>query len=178
MSHSEDTLEEKTIYSGKVFTVKERISRLEDGRNAQRELVFHNGGASVLPLDEKGNVYLVKQFRSPFECEVLEVPAGKLEKGEDPFLAAKRELKEETGFVAEKYISLGEIWPTVGYCNEKIYMYLAQGLTKGENSFDEDEFLSLYKMPFDSAYKMCLDGTIVDGKTLASIMKVKGLLGL
>ncbi|MEG1895233.1 MAG: NUDIX hydrolase, partial [Oscillospiraceae bacterium] len=132
----------------------------------------------VLPLDEEGNIYLVRQFRSPFEREVLEIPAGKLEQGEDPFKAAKRELKEETGFDGADFTPLGEMWPTVGYSNEKIYMYLARGLVKGKTSFDEDEFISLYKVPLATAYQMCLDGTIVDGKTLVAIMKTAGLLKL
>ncbi|MEG0091382.1 MAG: NUDIX hydrolase, partial [Oscillospiraceae bacterium] len=85
MSHNETTLRETQIYRGKIFTVKERVSCLENGSEAKRELVFHNGGAGVLPLDEEGNIYLVRQFRAPFEREVLEIPAGKLEQGEDPF---------------------------------------------------------------------------------------------
>lgn len=178
MPHTEIIISEETIYTGKVFTIKERMARLENGNEAKRELVLHNGGACILPIDEDFNVYLVTQFRSPFEREILEVPAGKLELGEDPFEAAKRELKEETGFTAAQYIDLGEIWPSVGFCTEIIYMYLAKGLQKGDIALDEDEFLSLVKMPFERAYQMCLDGEIKDGKTMAAILKAKGILKL
>ena len=105
------------------------------------------------------------------------MPAGKLEKGEDPFEAAKRELSEETGFTAKNYFNLGEMWPTVGYCGEKIYIYMATGLTMGETHPDEDEFVTTVKLPFETAYNMCMDGTIKDGKTLIAILKAKELLG-
>ena len=176
MAHFEKTLSENTIFKGKVFTVKEKQVQLENGSVHRREVVLHNGGASVIPVDDEGNVYMVRQFRSPFECEVLEIPAGKLEPGEDPFAAAQRELKEETGFTAEKYYNLGEMWPTVGYCGEKIYIYLATGLTRGDKDPDEDEFLSTVKIPFDQAVEMCMDGQIVDGKTLVGLLKAKEIL--
>ncbi|MEG1781852.1 MAG: NUDIX hydrolase [Oscillospiraceae bacterium] len=176
MSHFEKTISESTIYTGKIFTIKERTALLEDGTPAKRELIFHHGGAAVLPIDENGDVYLIKQFRSPFQCEVLEIPAGKLEQGEDPFEAAKRELSEETGFSALEYTNLGEMWPTVGYCSEKIYIYLAQKLSLGEISPDEDEFISTIKMPFEKALSLCFDGTIKDGKTLVALLKAKDFL--
>ena len=109
---------------------------------------------------------------------MLEIPAGKLEKGENPFEAAKRELSEETGFTAKNYFNLGEMWPTVGYCGEKIYIYLATDLTKGETHPDDDEFVTTVKMPFAQAYNMCMDGTIKDGKTIIALLKAKELLGL
>ena len=133
--------------------------------------------AAASTVDDEGNVYLIRQYRIAFEEEVLEMPAGKLEKGEDPFEAAKRELSEETGFTAKHYFNLGEMWPTVGYCGEKIYLYLATGLTAGETHPDDDEFVTTVKMPFEQAYNMCMDGTIKDGKTLIALLKAKELLG-
>ena len=177
MAHFEKTISEETIFKGRIFTVKQKQVILENGKQQTREVVEHNGGASVLPIDADGNIYLIKQFRIAFESETLEIPAGKLEKGEDPFEAAKRELKEETGFTAKHYISLGETWPTVGYCGEKIYIYIATGLESGETHPDEDEFVSTYKYSFKEAYEMCMDGTIKDGKTLVAILKAKELLG-
>lgn len=177
MAHTEKTISEETIFSGKVFTVKTKQVILENGKQQQREVVLHNGGASILPVDDEGNVYLIRQYRIAFDAEVLEIPAGKLEKGEDPFEAAKRELSEETGFTAKHYFNLGEMWPTVGYCGEKIYIYLATGLTKGETHPDDDEFVTTVKMPFEQAWNMCMDGTIKDGKTIVALLKAKEILG-
>ncbi|MBQ8604507.1 MAG: NUDIX hydrolase [Oscillospiraceae bacterium] len=177
MAHTEKTINEETIFTGRIFTVKRKHVELENGHTRQREVVLHNGGAAVLPVDDDGNVYLIRQFRSPFEQEVLEIPAGKLEKGEDPFEAAKRELSEETGFTAKHYFDLGQVWPTVGFCSEILYIWMATGLTRGETHFDEDEFVTTVKMPLEDAWNMCMDGTIKDSKTLVAIMKAREILG-
>ena len=176
MEHTEKTLSENTIFTGRIITVKQRQVQLENGRQRSRELVLHPGGAAVLPVDEDNNVYLIRQFRAPFGRTVLEIPAGKLEKGEDPLAAAKRELAEETGFSAAHYFSLGRMWPTVGFCDEIIHIYMAAGLTKGEIHPDEDEFISLEKYPLETAWNMCMDGSITDGKTLTAILKAARLL--
>lgn len=176
MAHSEKTISEKTLFSGRIFTVKQKQVELENGNIHSREVVLHNGGAAILPVDRQGNAYFVRQFRSPFEREVLEIPAGKLEKGEDSYAAAVRELKEETGFSAKNIRFLGEMWPTVGYSREKIYIYLATGLERGETHPDEDEFLSSVKIPFEKAVEMCLSGEIVDGKTLVALLKAKEII--
>lgn len=107
MAHFEKTISEETVYSCRVFTVKKRSVFLENGNYANRDLVIHNGGACILPMDSDGNVYFVRQYRAPFNREILELPAGKLEKNEKPIKAAGRELGEETGFTAEKIVSLG-----------------------------------------------------------------------
>ena len=107
---------------------------------------------------------------------MLEIPAGKLEKGEDPFFAAVRELEEETGFKSDCFVKLGEYWPTVGYCTETVHLYLAKMLSKGETHFDSDEFISLVKMPFEKAYEMCMNGELPDGKTQLAILKAKNYL--
>ena len=158
--HFETTISEEQIFEGRVFKVGLRDVMLENGEKSRREIVYHNGGAAVLPIDADGNVYLVRQYRCAFDREVLEIPAGKLEKGEDPFFAAVRELEEETGFKSDCFVKLGEYWPTVGYCTETVHLYLAKMLTKGETHFDSDEFISLVKMPFEQAYQMCMDNTI------------------
>ena len=176
MSHFEKTVNEDIIYKGKVFTIKLRDVILENGQASKRELVCHNGGAAVLPLDNEGNLYLIKQYRAPFEQEILEIPAGKLEPKEDPFLAAKRELQEETGFTAKNYTNLGEFYPTVGFCDEIIYLYMATDLSLGNQSLDEDEFVTVEKMPFETVYQMCINGQIKDGKTLVAILKAKAYL--
>ena len=176
LKHFETIEKEEEIFVGRVFRVAQREVVLENGEKAKREVVYHNGGAAVLPVDTDGNVYLVRQFRSAFNKEVLEVPAGKLEKGEDPFFAAVRELEEETGFKSDSFINLGEYWPTVGYCSEIVYLYLAKMLSSGSTNFDDDEFISLVKMPFEKAYEMCMKGEICDGKTQLAILKAKHYL--
>lgn len=174
--HYETVIEEKEIFKGRVFRVAQRDVVLENGEKSVRDVVYHNGGAAVLPVDIDGNVYLVRQYRSAFDREVLEIPAGKLEKGEDPFFAAVRELEEETGFKTDSIVKLGEYWPTVGYCSETVYLYLAKMLTKGNTNFDSDEFISLVKMPFEKVYEMCMNGEIRDGKTQLAVLKAKHYL--
>ena len=176
IKHFETTVKEEQIFEGRVFKVGLRDVLLENGEASKREIVYHNGGAAVLPIDTDGNVYLVRQFRCAFNREVLEIPAGKLEKGEDPFFAAVRELEEETGFKSDSFVKLGEYWPTVGYCTETVHLYLAKMLTKGETHFDSDEFISLVKMPYEQAYQMCMDNSICDGKTQLAILKAKNYL--
>ena len=172
MAHTERIISEETIFTGKVFTVKTRQVELENGKVQGREVVLHNGGAAILPVDDEGNVYLIRQYRIAFEEEVLEMPAGKLEKGEDPFEAAKRELSEETGFTAEKYTYLGHYYATPGFCSEKLHLYLAEGLTAGETHFDSDERLSVEKYKLDDLIKMIDNGEIKDAKTVIALQKV------
>ena len=171
--HFEKIISEKEIFKGRVFRIAVRDVELENGEKSTREVVYHNGGVCIMPVDSDGNVYLVRQYRCAFDSEVLELPAGKLEKGEDTLEAAKRELQEETGFSADEIISLGEYWPTVGYCSEKIYLYLAKGLTAGQTHFDSDEFISCEKIPFTELVQMCKDGRIPDGKTQIAVLKAQ-----
>ncbi len=171
--HTEKNLGEDIRFSGKVFTVLERKVQLENGNIGNRELVQHRGGSAILPIDDEGYIYLVRQFRAPFEKEILEIPAGKLEIGEEPFSTAKRELTEETGFTAREYLSLGQVYPTVGYSDEVIHLYLAKGLTSGETQLDSDEFLTPVKIHLDKACEMCLSGEIKDSKTVIAILKAK-----
>lgn len=174
--HFETVLEEKEVFNGRVFRVGVRDVMLENGEKSVREVVYHNGGVAVLPVDSEGNCYVVRQYRCAFDCEVLEIPAGKLEKGEDTLEAAKRELREETGFTAENVVYLGEYWPTVGYCSEKIYLYLATQLTPGETDLDSDEFISTIKLPYSQLLRMCSEGEIPDGKTQLAVYKAEKYL--
>ena len=132
----------------------------------------------ILALDQDNNVLVVRQFRYAFGRVLLEIPAGKLERGEDPYEAAMRELKEETGATCEKLISLGEIYPTPGYCDEIIRLYLARDLQWGDMHLDEDEFLTLGRLPFQEMVDRILAGEIRDAKTCAAILKAKLMLGL
>lgn len=172
MAHSETFLSNETIFTGRVFDVTLDEVRLENGDTARREIVHHHGGACVAALTEAGEVYLVRQYRYAMGQELWELPAGKLEKGEDPFTAAKRELEEECGLVADRYTDLGPIYPTVGYCTEMIWTWAATGLHETAMHLDEDEFLTPVKMPLDRAVEMVLSGEIKDSKTVAALLKL------
>ncbi|MDY4166774.1 MAG: NUDIX hydrolase [Fournierella sp.] len=175
MAHFEKTLNSDTRFEGRVFTVTVDKVELENGRTSTREVVHHHGGACIAALTENDEIYLVRQFRYAFGQELWELPAGKLEKGEDPFEAARRELGEECGLTAEHFVDLGPVYPTVGYCTEIIYCWAATGLSPCGMHLDEDEFLTPEKVPFDRAVEMVLSGEIRDGKTVAALLKIKAL---
>lgn len=172
MAHTEEKLEGQTIYQGRIITVKQDTVRLENGKTTKREVVQHPGGAAIVPVGANGEVYMVRQYRYPMGRELLEIPAGKLEPGEDPFTAAVRELEEECGLRAEHFEDLHPIYPTVGYDTEVIHLYLATGLYRTQAHPDEDEFLDLVKYPLEELVTMILDGTIRDAKTAAGLLKV------
>lgn len=174
--HSEKTLSTEEIFNGKIIRVTRETVELEDGRQATREMVYHSGGVGVLPLDDDGNVYLVRQFRYPFKKQLLEIPAGKREKGENPLECGIRELSEEIGAAAKSITPLGEIYPTVAYDTEVIYIYLATELTFTAAHLDDGEFVDVVKMPFEKAYKMVTDGEIKDSKTQIAILKAANLI--
>ncbi|MCR4926127.1 MAG: NUDIX hydrolase [Clostridiales bacterium] len=172
MDLKETLVEKNYVFEGRVIKVCNDTYKLPNGENAKREIVEHNGGVCVVALTDKDEVLFVRQFRCPYGEILLEIPAGKLEKGEDPFESGKRELKEETGATAENYIDLGKFYPSPGYCGETISMYYATGLSFGEQNLDDDEFLKVEKIPLEKAVEMILNGEIRDGKTQAAILKV------
>ena len=175
MPHMEKTLSSQEIFNGRVIRVTLDEVELENGNTSKREVVHHHGGACIAALTDENEVYLVRQFRYAFGQELWELPAGKLEKGEDPFAAARRELGEECGLTAEHFVDLGPVYPTVGYCSEIIYCWAATGLAPCDMHLDEDEFLTPEKVPFDKAVEMVLSGEIRDGKTVAALLKIKAL---
>ncbi len=164
------------IFSGKVLTVHHDDITLCNGNQAKRECVDHPGGVAVIGLTDEGEVLLVRQFRYPYKEIIFEIPAGKLEKDEDPFEAGVREFREECGAVADNYFSLGEIYPSPGYTNEIIRLYGATGLHFEEQNLDDDEFLQVIKMPLDELVKRVMSGEIKDAKTVAAALKLKTLL--
>ncbi len=175
MTHFEKQLSSETKYAGRVITVTLDAVELENGRTSTREVVRHNGGAGIAALNAAGEIYLVRQYRYALDRELIEIPAGKLEKGEDPFAAAKRELGEEAGLSAKTYRDLGCIIPTCGYSSEIIYLYAAKDLAPIGQHLDADEFLSVFTMPLADAAARVLTGEITDGKTVAAILKLKAL---
>lgn len=174
----EQTEEVQGIFSGKIINVHTDKITLVDGTEAQREVVDHPGGVAIVGLTENNEVLMVRQFRYPYKETIYEIPAGKLEKGEDPRVAAIREFREECGAVAEKFEPLGEIYPTPGYCGEIIRIFYATDLTFGEQELDEDEYLEVIKMPFSECVAKIMSGEIKDAKTIVGILKLKELMKL
>ena len=177
MHLSEKKISGEQVFSGRVIDLSVDKVELEDGKITTRELITHPGGVCVVPINEKGEVYMVKQFRYPFRQVLLEIPAGKLEKGEDHRLCGIRELKEEIGAQAGLFEYLGCLYPTVAYDTEIIHMYLARELTFGEQDLDEGEFIDVIKMPFEKAVEMVMNNEIPDAKTQLALLKAKTLLG-
>jgi len=174
MKLTEEKISSKTLYEGKVINLKVNEVKLENGAVASREIVEHPGGVCVFGIDEDKNVLMVKQYRAPFECVLLEAPAGKLDKGEDPLTCGKREFLEETGYTAKKMTYLGEFYPSVGFLTEKIHIYMAEGLKKEEQHLDEDEFLNVLKMPLSELLKMVKNNEIKDAKTVIGLLMLGG----
>ncbi len=176
MELNEKTLSSQLVFDGRLLKIYRDEVGLTDGGTSVREVVHHPGGVAVVPLDGEGNVYLERQFRYPYHKVVTEIPAGKLEPGEDPFDAIRRELKEEIGATAGRWDALGYIMPSVGYTDEMLYLYLARDLTFGERHLDEDEFLESFKLPFAQALAMAADGRLNDAKTLSALFRAEKLM--
>lgn len=172
----EKTLTSETKFEGRIIKVLRDTVELENGKTSAREVVCHNGGVCVAALTEQNEVLLVRQFRYPYKEVLLELPAGKLEKGEDPFEAVKREQMEETGTTGENYISLGNLYPSPGYCCEIIRIWACRVAQKGEIHLDEDEFLEVERIPLDKAVEMVLNNEIPDSKTQVGILKTAALI--
>lgn len=171
MVQNEKTLRSELIFEGKVVKLYKDEVELDNGYKAGREWIKHPGGVCVVALDEEENVYLVEQFRYPFHTALMEIPAGKLEFGEDHRQCGIRELKEEIGATAESFEYLGCLYPTVAYDTEIIHMYLARGLSFGEQHLDEGEFLNVTKIPLSKAFEMVMNNELKDSKTQLAILK-------
>ena len=173
----EKNLSRERVFDGIILHIDHVLNELPNGKQAKREVAMHVGASAVLPVDGEGNVYLVRQFRAPIEQVLLEIPAGKLDSvNEDRLLAAKRELREETGLEAESWLHLTDTFTTAGFSNERISLYLARNLRQGESRPDEDEFLNLIKMPFEEAFSMVMRGEIQDAKTQIALCMAKNIL--
>ena len=168
---TEATVSSEEIFHGKIVHLFRDQVRLPNGRIATREVSRHPGAAAVVPVTKDGNVILVRQFRYPFAQVMLEIPAGKLDPGEDPLVCARRELTEETGYEAEEFVSLGVFYPSVAVIDEQIHLYLARGLTFSAPNPDADEFLNVEQRPLNDLVNLILENGVPDGKTQAAVLK-------
>ncbi|NLH96431.1 MAG: NUDIX hydrolase [Clostridiaceae bacterium] len=182
MNYYEKTVDEKHVYKGNIINVDVLTVTLPNGKTATRDIVRHPGAAAVIPLNEKGEIYMVRQFRKPLDAVSLEIPAGKLDRGEDPAVCAARELKEETGLTADKLTYLVSVHSTPGFSDEVLHLYAATGLKEGDSCADEDEFITTEKYHIDELLSMVLEGKITDAKSIIGIFLadkiVSGRIGI
>lgn len=165
------------IFSGVILNVKRDTVELPNGHRTIRELIRHVGAVCVVPVTDDGRVVVERQYRYPIDGVITEIPAGKLDsKAEDRLSAAKRELWEETGITADRWTDMGLFYGAPAYTDEKITMYLAQGLHRGQQHLDEDEFLNVETIPLGELVEDILSGAITDGKTQAAVLKAALLL--
>jgi len=165
----EHCISSQTIAEGGMLTVKRDLVRLPNGNTSQREYITHPGAVVVVPIKSNGNVILEKQFRYALHQVFIELPAGKIDMGEDILVTGQRELLEETGYSAADWVKLGHQYPCIGYSNEIIHIYLAQGLTVGMHRRDDDESLVVFEAPFKKCLTMIQNGEITDGKSILAL---------
>ena len=175
MDYTEKKLRRVNRYEGIIVNVELDQIELPGGNKAFREVVKHPGGVGILPVDSDGNAWCVRQYRYVHSQHLLEMPAGKLEWGEEPEACAVRELSEETGFTAGRLIPLGAILTSPGFSSETLYLYLALDLQAGESHPDENEFLDVLKVPFAQLVEQVMDGSLTDGKTVTAVLKADKL---
>lgn len=168
MIEKEKLLTREVAYDGKMLHVYNDAVEI-GGRKTHREVVLHPGAAAIIPVTAEGEIIFVRQWRYAAEAALLEIPAGKIDPGEDPDTCAARELTEETGCIAGKMTKLGAVFTTPGFCNEKIHLYLAEDLRPAEQHLDTDEFLDVIRIPKGEVFRMVREGELEDAKTLAAL---------
>lgn len=170
MNLKETTVSTEYMYSGNIINLKREKVVLPDGNEAFREIVEHPGGVCIAAITDKNELLLVKQFRAGVKDVLLEIPAGKLEKGEDTELCGRRELEEETGFCAKTFIKAQEIYLSPAYAEEKIYFYVARDLYRGNIHPDDDEFIETVAIPITDLKQMVYENKITDAKTIIAVL--------
>lgn len=171
MIYEEKTLSSKEIYSGKIIKVKVDEVAMPDSRTAKREIVMHPGGVGVVAVTDDDCIVMVKQYRKAIDKAIYEIPAGKLDTGEEHRMCGIRELEEETGLKAENFEYLGFMYPSPGFTDEVTHLYLATGLYRGKANPDEDEYLDIEKIPIGMAVERIMNNEINDAKTVVGILK-------
>lgn len=173
MDLRETPLENRIVFRGRIVTVRDDRVALPDGREARREVVEHPGGVAVVAVTDALDVLTVRQFRYPMGEILREIPAGKLEPGEDPAACGLRELREETGYLSADFEPLGVLYPSPGVYGEKMYLFLARDLTFVGQQLDDGEFLTVEALPFGTLTDMILSNEIKDAKTIAGVMMAR-----
>ncbi|APC08714.1 NUDIX domain-containing protein [Neomoorella thermoacetica] len=176
MDLTETRIASERIYEGRILNLRRDRVRLPDGHEASREVVEHPGAVAIIALDNDKNIYLVRQYRYPIERVTLEIPAGKLDSGEEPLTCAQRELAEEVGLAAAEWKPLLTFYSTPGFSNEIMHLFLATGLRSHREKADDDEFLEIVRVPLAEAAAMALGGAIQDAKSIAGIMAATRIL--
>jgi len=176
MEFFEKQVESRILYEGMIVSVRRDVAELQNGSMVPREVVEHPGGVGIVPVTRDNKVLMVKQYRYPMEEVLLEIPAGKLDDGEEPIECAIRELSEETGCTAGKYVDLGVTYPSPGFCKEELYIYLALDLQHGDMHLDENELLSVEAIGMDELIGKIMANELPDAKTIIGILKAKKYL--
>lgn len=169
MSYIEKTMKSEKIYEGKMLNLRIDTVELPDKKYSKREIVEHPGAVCIVPINTNNEIYLVKQYRKAIDKVIYEIPAGKIEIGEEPKDCAIRELKEETGLRADNYEYIAEFYTSPGFCNEKMYLFIATNLEEGEATPDTDEYIDVEKYPIEKLVHMIEIGEISDSKTIIGI---------
>ncbi len=166
----ERTLSSENIYRGRVVGLRVDSVELPSGRRTIREIVEHGACTAIVAIDSQKNVLLVRQYRKPVEMELLEIPAGNIEQGEEPLDCARRELEEETGFSAKNWEDLGFFYTSPGFCTEGMYLYLATGLKRKKRAADDDEQIELVRVPLSEIAGLIESGEVCDAKSVAGLL--------
>ncbi len=171
----EKTLSTKKVYEGSIISVEKMTVELPNKKTTHRDIIRHPGAAAVLPIDDKGYVHVVKQYRKPIEKVSIEIPAGKLDESESPMDCAIRELSEETGLIAGKITHVFSMVTTPAFCDEVIHFFVATDLMEGDMHTDDDEFLERERIHIDKMIEMVLNGDIFDSKTITAAFLAKNI---
>lgn len=173
---TEQTLRGEWVFRGKLLHVRRDLVRLPDGITAEREFIEHPGAVMAIALTDAGELVLERQYRYPLRRDMIELPAGKIDPGESPLECVRRELLEETGYVASNWRHLATIHPVIAYSTERIEIYLARGLTHQGANLDDGEHLEVFKLPLDAALEWVREGRITDSKTVAGLFWAERVL--
>ncbi|MTI48177.1 NUDIX hydrolase [Sporosalibacterium faouarense] len=176
MIYEEKTMKSEKIYEGRIINLRLDTVELPDKKYTKREIVEHPGAVAIIPVTEDNEVVLVKQYRKAVESELLEIPAGKVEIGENPVTCAVRELKEETGYSAKEIQFLFEFYTSPGFSNEKLHLFLAKGLSEGEAEPENDEYIEVCKIKLESLVEMINNGELLDSKTVVGVLTLNNIL--